>query len=427
VQLSRLVLDGPPRINGRPVEVRFDPHIALIRDDGHEVERIREALEALFQGSTDFGRAYLRIDGLEIDVDHELAEHLADHIGSRRRMLATGFAARPDPDGGRQPPVGPIALRSALEMLDRTGGGLDRATVEGALRAVLAGRRVLRTAADMAVVEATGRQAEARAALAEVEEWRASVEPVHKRSVEARNRARRRLTGPLGYRRYARAKAEELELLEAGDFASYEEFDEYAGEAEARHRHELEAADAAVAEAEAVREALDDGGSGLPESDLLTVEEFVLRLRLRQFGAGGELPGADRHSLHNALGVLMDLEHGVRHVNADQLLDRATDTLARIETERLRTALRREASAHAEPLPAVGTLPLVLDAPFADVDPVAAELALPSLDPYVGLVQLVVLRPDPVLIRWASTHGLRPGPPAGPPVDRRRARPERRS
>ena len=427
MQLSRLVLDGRQQANGGPVEVRFDPHIALIRDDSHDVDRIREALEALFQGSTDFGRAFLRIDGLEIGVDPELAGHLADHIGTRGRMLATGFAGRPDPGGDRPVPVGPIALRSALEMLDRTSVGVDRAAVEAALRAVLAERRVLRTAADMAVAEATGRQAEARAALDELEEWRASVEPVHERSVEARDRARRRLTRPLGYRRYAKVKAEELELLEGGDFASYEEFDGYAREAEALHRHELEAADEAVAEAVAVRDALDDGGSGLPESDLLTVEEFVLRLRLRQFGAGGELPGPDRHSLHNALGVLMDLEHGVRHVNADQLLDRATATLTWIETERLRTALRREASAHAESLPAVGTLPLVLDAPFADVDPGAAELALPSLDPYVGLVQLVVLRPDQALIRWASTHGLHPGPPAGPPVDRRRARPERRS
>jgi hypothetical protein len=55
-------------------------------------------------------------------------------------------------------------------------------------------------------------------------------------------------------------------------------------------------------------------------------------------------------------------------------------------------------------------VPLVLDAPFANVGPKVAEMVMSSLDSYVGLVQIVALRPDHTLVRWAEAHGRHPAP-----------------
>ena len=409
MQLSRLFLHGSG--SGPPFEVSFDPDIAVVPHTGTQASRIRFALESLFQGSTGFGRAFLRIDGVEIEVTPELATHLAHHVGPRGRILEPGFAEQGEPDDDRRGTTGVIVLRAGLEMVRMVERRLDRQEVEGALQAVLAERRTHQSEAEVAFTEATERQLEAQAALDKLVAWRASVEPLHERSVAARQRARRRLRGPFTNRRYAKVEAEEMELLAAGDFDSYEEFVDYADEASDHYRRELQAAEVALVEAASVRDALADGGSGHPQSDLLTVQEFILRLWKATSASAADLSKADDRSLHNALGVAQVLEYGVRPAAGDELLDQAMACLSRLESERLRAELRRQAEAHAESLPAVGTVPLVLDGPFLDVDTDTADRVLSSLDPYVGLVQLVLVRPDPAVIRWASTHRRPETPP----------------
>ena len=163
MQLSRLFLHGSG--SGPPFEVSFDPDIAVVLHTGTQASRIRFALESLFQGSTGFGRAFLRIDGVEIEVTPELATHLAHHVGPRGRILEPGFAEQGEPDDDRRATTGVIVLRAGLEMVRMVERRLDRQEVEGALQAVLAERRTHQSEAEVAFTEATERQLEAQAAL----------------------------------------------------------------------------------------------------------------------------------------------------------------------------------------------------------------------------------------------------------------------
>lgn len=388
-----------------PLEVRFDRDITVVDLDVVGSTRVRLALEALLRGYTDFGRAHVTIDDIEIEVSPELARHLSFHLGDRNRILDPATSRQ---EAGRANSIMAVSLRSALEMLRVVSPRLDRRSVDVALQAVLGDQRVLEADAQMKVMEAAGRQANAQIALGKIAHWRASVGPLHERSEDARRKARRRFSGPLAYHRYAKVRDQEMETLEAVDFESFEEFEAHADEAEARYREELRLATEEHDRALRDHTALVNRTNQATRARVLAVQEYALRLRLRQFADREPVSADDQNALHQTLHIMVREGVGLADATSDGLVAVAAEWLARAESHGLAEDLERSVVAHAEPIAVVGTTPLILDGLFDGVEPAAAARALATLDPYVGTVQIVSLRYDPAFVRWAHTHEANP-------------------
>lgn len=402
MKLSRLQLTGHDEAED-PIEVRFHPDIAILDLDRAGSMRIRLALEALFRGRSDFGRTFVTVDEIELEISSELAQHLGHHLDERSRILDT-TTRRGDP--GVTGSVAAIALRAALEMLRAVTSQLDHRTVDATLAAVLADQTRLETEAQVKVMEAVGKQANAQVALGKIAQWRASIGPLHERSTEARRKARRRLSGPLAYRRFAKLRDQEMESLEKVEFASFEEFQQHADAQEARYQQELKRADEEHRRAERYHESLRNRTCETSEARVLAAQEFALRLRLRQFAEPEALSTANQNALGQALTIMAKDGAGLADTDSENLLQRSLKWLASTESNSLRQDLGHSILAHAEPVPAVGTIPLIIDGLLDGVEPIAAARALQALDPYVGTVQIVSLRYDPAIARWAHGHGI---------------------
>lgn len=406
MRLSRLYLESD-RQSERSVEVHFDRDIAILDLAPAETTRTRLALETLFRGSSEFGRAYVTIDDTEIEVSPELAQHLSFHLGGRTPILDHASSTENET---RSSPLMAVAMRAALEMLRLATLQLDRRSVDTALQAVRGDQRGLESDAKLRVMEAAGRQANAQIALSKIAHWRATIGPVHERSTDARRKARRRLSGPLAYHRYSKARDQEMEVLEAADFDSYEDFQASADAAEARYREELAQAQDEHDRAKQQLSALLDRTSAATEARVLAVQDYVLQLRLRQFTELDAVSPDDQGAVRHALYIMLQEGAGLASVTGDNLLRQAQAWLAQSESHSLKDDLGRSVLAHAQPIPALGTTPLILDGLLDGVEPHAAYQALTTLNPYVGSVQIVSLSYEPTIVRWAQRHTQPPTP-----------------
>ncbi len=400
MRISRLALEAG---GGAPaLDVRLDPDIAVVALATRDLGRVRSALADLLVGRAVPGTAFVTIDGTEIAVSAELAPHIARRLGAAGTVIdhRSGRAA-----GSISGPADlAISLRAALESLGHLPTRLDLSTVDAALQTVEMTTAAMAADARASLAEADQRAAAATSALDRIEHWRNSVEWVRAKSDDGRD-LQRWYRRPFARKLIDQLVATEHEVLDAGGFADYQSFSTWAGRADIEFTDALAAAET---DAERLRKqlvSLEAGTSRHPDVQVAKVEDYILKVRRRDLVNAATPSEQERTSLHNCLRVMLRYRHGAD--DPTTTIETAHRWLGTIEGERLRRLLATTAAARLEPVAILGTLPLVLDHPFADMDQQAVLHALGGLDPLVGTTQVILLGSDDRIEPWLTAHRRR--------------------
>lgn len=403
MRITRLLIDGDGTTP--PLTVDFDRLVSVFDCAPADLSRLRRALTLLLSGSTEFGSARLEIDGIEIDAGREIVAHFKQRLAARNAIVDPALLAR------NQTPTDTaanVALRAALELRHAIEPQLDVRTVEAALQAVIAEKQVLLTEAKVAEVEAQSSRQDAIDALAKIDHWSGNIRRAHKAAEEARA-ASRKVTGLFSHRAYTRLREEEFELLRAGNFENYDDFLTYSAVTQRDYTQQLEQAELDLITAQKTIREIEAGANSSPRAQALTVQEYALRSARGVLHADRELTAEDHASLDNALAVMVDLaraDEGPSTAAHTDSVSEAVAWLGRIEGEHVRAHLERQLIVNADPLPILGTVPVVVDNIFDDLSPAATNHVLSVLEPYVGQVQIIVLGANHEVGRWLTAQGI---------------------
>ncbi len=299
------------RDDGTTLHVRFGPGLNVVDRTADDLSLIADALRTLFGGSVEFGRAFISVEDIEIEVTDEMAHLLPESIAAPIIDLAT---VRPD----RGPNV--IAIRAALELLEEVSSVLSTVDVDAALAATRDEHDMAENHAALTLTAATDALDSARARQQAVYDATAPV-----------------LAARRGWRhqkRLAEASAARDHVDECVDLAS-------AAVAQARR------------EADDVR--LRTGGN--EQLRALVAREYCLALR-RGVGDGTlTLTDPDRRALRTALTVLRPIDD--RRLFNDPVLDAAA-WLEHHENRGLDQAVLASAARNCQPHPVLGVMPLIV-------------------------------------------------------------------
>lgn len=313
--LTRLELAGTP-----PTTVCLTNGLnvidSLVEDD---LTRTRCALVELFGGSLTFGRAWMSIDGIEIEISPEIAALLPSAIREQPMVDPSGLGQTHDPTL--------VAIRAALEVLGAIPDRLTLGDVEQALTTSAQRHRDLIAEAEDRVRTASAVDAKAELALTDLRQHFA-------RKIEFE---RRRLVP-------RRKRLDEVERAATDATAR----------AEADRRDAAQALRLVIEDLVAVR----DRSSHRPAVRQLVAWDYALTLRRHQMLASGQLLDADRRGLVTALDVLRPVDE--RRLSADPVSDVALWLLHQ-EHRSDDDAFVAHAARHCTPHPTLGILPLIVD------------------------------------------------------------------
>lgn len=401
MRISRLILDATA--TEPELEIEFPIDVAIVDGDPSELHRIRFALASLLDGWNDFGRAFVQIEGIEIEVTDEMAPLIGARLDGRRDFVDAKTAASViDPLPSESPDI--VALRAALELGSSILHTLDVAAIDRALNGVDDDRDSTVLDAHDRVDAAIRRRDEAAELVDMLESWSQPLEAAHRGTELARQHGGRRFSGLFSSRRIRDALDAEDELLGAAGFSSFEDFSASLAHVRTESDRAAAAAETIVVMSDPLVGSIHGASKDGPASQALAARELALRLRRRQLITQAEMAPDEATSVTNCLRAL--LRAGGRAVDssttADEVVAASIEWLGEAQAGTLRHLLAERGRRSAENVAVLGPTPLVLDRAFVGLDPVAIRHALGGLDPYLDAIQVVSIGFDEEVSRWAE-------------------------
>ncbi len=335
MRLTQLDIERP---DATTMHVDFTPGLNVIDGSAADLALIGDALRSLFAGSLAFGRAFISVEDIEIEVTEEMAHLLPQSIVPPILDLAT---VRPE--------SGPtlVSVRAALELLGRVRPTLALVDVDAALAAT-------RDEYDMLEHRAERTLAAADDALE-----------------GARRRQQAVYDGTDGVFAQRRGWRHQRRL----------------DDAEAARDHVDECVELATAAVRRARAELDDVRlrTGLDEHlRSLVAREYCLALRQSVERHGRDLTAADRDALGTAVSILRPVDD--RRIAHDPLTD-ATAWLEHQEDRQIDHAVLASAARNCQPHPVLGVVPLIV-AGSADRPLVGLERTVDALTSELQVIHL---------------------------------------
>lgn len=312
-----------------------------------------------------------------------------------------------------------IAVRALLEIMGEVETTeLTAAALMSTLEAVRTRKSMVPITLRLKMNEAEQQRRAAEEALTMIDDWQRELDRAHGETTAAEERATRTFSNHRSFLRFIEARSKERDSLAAEGFTSYDAFRTYVRSAiPAFELQGREAAEAQRVATEGLR-ALEAGRYANLEYQQIVAEEYALDLRLhlaerpRQEWAGHNdmavralrtlaQPGASdrvREIVFDARQWLADKESGAATApHLDMLYSGPEEMmLSRAEGE-LTAQLNRHRN-----LPAVGSIPLILDDAFEGLPASNVERLIRLLEGAVSEMQIIYVGSNPTMKAWAA-------------------------